>query len=1363
MSVRQPILDAEHPWPGLFPYGEEAHAFFNGRELETADLMRLVRRNPCTLFYGQSGLGKSSLLRAGLFPALRAEGFLPVYMRLDFRNAGLALRDQVWEMFSAALAATRVDGRRPRADESLWEYFHAADVELWDEQNRLLTPVLVLDQFEEIVQAGEERVQQGRLAAFLEELAGLVENRIPAGVTARLERDAEAVSTLDFNALRYRCVIGFREDFLPALQDRFAAHRMGTHSRLRITKMAEAQAMAAVQKTGAALVDAEVSQRIVAFVAGAGGHTAARTLEVEPALLSVVCFELNNRRIARGEARISPDLLAGAQDQIIAEFYQRSLADQDDAVARFIERELLTESGYRDSCAVEDAVQRHGIAAGAIQQLVERRVLRQDERFGVLRVELTHDVLAPVVRANRDKRQAALAFEAEREREAARLRRTRRLLWIGGALAAFASVLVVVFYNLFREANAEKARVIEAQSTLFLSRANASLENNIPAEPVQFLARALNLNPENQGAIGRLASIASHRRFARLAWQTPFRFGGDGVGTVQVLDESGFAFLSPRGDMSAIDLRMAGNVPTLAESCAIRTFTKPGDSPLRTVVHPPPVAAKAEGLARIATSSFDGAAGFAGTAESQAFAESCGAQARKRSKGKSITRNNIIGMERGSRSIWVADGGVPVRVDSKTFAREALPKVNDLGTPRNALAGANGKAVLLAGDRAAGLYVRPGADASVASFERIALFTGTGGDAGERAIQWYAALDDSESLVLVASDAGACEMWDLAARKRLWEHRCAGYGHAFVPGKAWIGMFNDRPRSYDGAMPGSLLDWSLVEARSGRALGKLVRTQAINQVGFSGDGTRVVVAAQDRTATVYELPSLARSGAALLHEGAVVEAHFIPGRDDVVTAAFDGSARVWNWRSGELLTEPMVHPGPVLFARPVLGGSHVLSIADDQRLRLWRIAPPPAAARPVLPAVLSPAISKSGEWLAMVDGGAGKTAGTDGARMRVQVAKVSALPSMSGALGAARTLFEAPGAVSRMAFNEAGQRLAIAGVEAWLAVVGVADGKVTHRLKLPAQALRMQFSADDRRLVVQTGDAQLRVYDLATGRESGLAVKLDGSMLDFGVSDDSRWLTAVSTVQVQIADLTTGYPVANLTPGGIIAAAVHPAKPEAAFSVRGSLAVWRPRIGTRDFERIKGGSVAEGPLDDLMKNGDGIVEPSRKLMVGLRYLGDGATLAAFSVDGAAWTWELAGMRAGPVLRHSNAIVAMRASEDGRWLATTALDGLTRIWDHRSGQLMTDAIALEDPERDFVLMGPGTWALVEKAGGRYEPMMLGLGFPGQAPDWLVPTVAALANIDIAGEAPGRAALQGSGDAWWQAWLGYVSNRNGAQEK
>src|SRR3954471_20298967 len=87
-------VDRENPWPGLSSFTEDTRGFFFGRDRETEELARLVRRATLTVLFGQSGLGKSSLLQAGLFPLLRETDHLPLYLRLD-HNAEGPLAEQV--------------------------------------------------------------------------------------------------------------------------------------------------------------------------------------------------------------------------------------------------------------------------------------------------------------------------------------------------------------------------------------------------------------------------------------------------------------------------------------------------------------------------------------------------------------------------------------------------------------------------------------------------------------------------------------------------------------------------------------------------------------------------------------------------------------------------------------------------------------------------------------------------------------------------------------------------------------------------------------------------------------------------------------------------------------------------------------------------------------------------------------------------------------------------------------------------------------------------------------------------------------------------------------------------------------------
>ena len=79
-------LSAQEPWPGLRAFSESDSEFFFGRERETVDLLRLVQRASVVVLYGQSGLGKTSLLQAGLFPRLKALDFLPLRLRRHWRT-----------------------------------------------------------------------------------------------------------------------------------------------------------------------------------------------------------------------------------------------------------------------------------------------------------------------------------------------------------------------------------------------------------------------------------------------------------------------------------------------------------------------------------------------------------------------------------------------------------------------------------------------------------------------------------------------------------------------------------------------------------------------------------------------------------------------------------------------------------------------------------------------------------------------------------------------------------------------------------------------------------------------------------------------------------------------------------------------------------------------------------------------------------------------------------------------------------------------------------------------------------------------------------------------------------------------------
>ena len=72
-----PASEIKAPYPGLRPFLKgESHLFY-GRHRQVADMLMLLKSRRFLAVVGSSGSGKSSLVRAGLLPAI-TDGFLSV-------------------------------------------------------------------------------------------------------------------------------------------------------------------------------------------------------------------------------------------------------------------------------------------------------------------------------------------------------------------------------------------------------------------------------------------------------------------------------------------------------------------------------------------------------------------------------------------------------------------------------------------------------------------------------------------------------------------------------------------------------------------------------------------------------------------------------------------------------------------------------------------------------------------------------------------------------------------------------------------------------------------------------------------------------------------------------------------------------------------------------------------------------------------------------------------------------------------------------------------------------------------------------------------------------------------------------------
>ena len=176
-------IEGPNPYRGLFAFSETDAAVFFGREQLVDDMLAALDVHPFLAVIGPSGSGKSSVVRAGLLPRLRASGTLVATMvpgRRPLAEFGVALSrvasTEVPDLAAVLEAAAVESGGASEFSETVRNLLPAPDDGL----------VVLIDQFEEMFTDADTRERDLLLSA----LAGtFVEGRrwLSVVVTARAD------------------------------------------------------------------------------------------------------------------------------------------------------------------------------------------------------------------------------------------------------------------------------------------------------------------------------------------------------------------------------------------------------------------------------------------------------------------------------------------------------------------------------------------------------------------------------------------------------------------------------------------------------------------------------------------------------------------------------------------------------------------------------------------------------------------------------------------------------------------------------------------------------------------------------------------------------------------------------------------------------------------------------------------------------------------------------------------------------------------------------------------------------------------------------------------------------------------------
>ncbi|MDQ1354155.1 MAG: hypothetical protein QG657_4464 [Acidobacteriota bacterium] len=547
-----------NPFKGLYYYEEADKDIFFGRDNLSRELFNLVALNGLTLVFGKSGIGKTSLLNAGLFPLLRSAGFLPVRLRLDYSSSGAPLIDQVKQEIQKQLRENGViervkGGSEPTHSfsegETLWEYFHRVDhidksfcggpgggflekSPLVAEGN--VIPVLVFDQFEEIFTIGKHHPQRDLL---IEELNDLVEDQVPIAVKERLLSRAGVFPYLR-SQLSVRVVLGLREDYLPhmnTLKPRIPSiHRV----MFRVIHLNGIQARDVLDKTGAFSnegIKRDILRQFDPVDLEPGQTITLEKLEVEPALLSLLCYQVCEQGVQSLSIRDKDAILFGFYDRVLSELPQGS------ELSTWIEDHLLTEGGFRTPFYLEHGFELREVVEAAIDKKLLRKLHIGEKEH----VEIIHDVLAPVIKERRDRR----LEEANKKRlEMEKVLRQKRVITGIISLACIIAITLAIFA--FIQKNRADEQYRSAVSLRLVSESSLVLPlDNVKAIRLAEAAYKIG-SPNLAPAVIRALSKAAYSPRKRQFYIADFKGHTDGVNSA-VFSPDGKQILTASSDKTA--------------------------------------------------------------------------------------------------------------------------------------------------------------------------------------------------------------------------------------------------------------------------------------------------------------------------------------------------------------------------------------------------------------------------------------------------------------------------------------------------------------------------------------------------------------------------------------------------------------------------------------------------------------------------------------------------------------------------------------------------------------------------------------------------------------------------------------------
>ncbi len=492
-------MSSYYRYPGAKPFSPEESSIFFGREKEIDLLFQRVQRDPLLVLYAKSGLGKSSLLNAGLIPKVQQkQAYLPISLRFG--------------AFESELGKPPLDSAREVLQEqsSLLDRIYQEEIpSLWYllKAQQLANPgskgaLLIFDQFEELFTYPKSEIENFALQ-LSELLYSHIPDRFRKGIEKALKEKKDRISAEELKLLhqpyQLRVVLAIRSDrlalidrlkpFLPDILDN--TYEL---SALSVPQAEDAILNPAYENNGFQSPNFDYEDSAVDHLINFLSED--KKQEIESFQLQILCEHVEQSLvIKKGKTLILRSDLERPQE-ILEDYYMSKILEIENegeqlAARKLIEEGLIFEEEERRLNLYEGQIEKSfGVSKSLLNRLVDTHLIRAEPSLrGGYTYELCHDTLvAPVLKAKVERRkeenarQAALnklEREAELAEEKSKRQKARRL---AGFMTFLAIVAIAMSIFAFIQSNKANEAKIDAQKKQEQAEEALSRRNELEIE-----------------------------------------------------------------------------------------------------------------------------------------------------------------------------------------------------------------------------------------------------------------------------------------------------------------------------------------------------------------------------------------------------------------------------------------------------------------------------------------------------------------------------------------------------------------------------------------------------------------------------------------------------------------------------------------------------------------------------------------------------------------------------------------------------------------------------------------------------------------------------------------------------------------